>query len=375
MKILFVITKAVVGGAQTSVLNLARETKLRGHEVTVGSGDGEWLPEELAKEGLPFVRFACLKRTHNPLEGIFFIGEIKKYLSGENFDVVHFNGSNSLPGALGVKLADKKIRTVFTFRGMSMLDEHYQINFISRLFYSWFFKFFLLFVDAPVFVSQENLDKFGRGQLVAGGQLVYNGLDPEKMDFVSREEAKIFFSQKANSDLSDKYLIGSIGRLDYAKNYEFLISVFPEILKINPEARALIIGEGKERTMYEKLIAEKGLTDKIFLLGNIANGARYAKGFNLFVQTSRYEGLSIALIEALFAGLPIIASAVGGNRETVGAEEEIYQLDNREEFIKKFEQILIPEIKEEIILNNKRQAEKFLLKNTASGYEKIYGKE
>jgi glycosyltransferase involved in cell wall biosynthesis len=117
------------------------------------------------------------------------------------------------------------------------------------------------------------------------------------------------------------------------------------------------------------------LTDKIFLLGNIANGARYAKGFNLFVQTSRYEGLSIALIEALFAGLPIIASAVGGNRETVGAEEEIYQLDNREEFIKKFEQILIPEIKEEIILNNKRQAEKFLLKNTASGYEKIYGKE
>jgi glycosyltransferase involved in cell wall biosynthesis len=119
----------------------------------------------------------------------------------------------------------------------------------------------------------------------------------------------------------------------------------------------------------------KGLAEKIFLLGNIASGGRYDQGFDLFVQTSRYEGLSIALIEALFAGLPIITTDVGGSRETVGIEEEIYQLDNQKEFLKKFEQILVSEVREKIFLKNKLQANNFLLKNTVAGYEKIYGRE
>jgi|WetSurMetagenome_2_1015567.scaffolds.fasta_scaffold130760_1 glycosyltransferase involved in cell wall biosynthesis len=374
MKVLFVITKAEVGGAQTSVLNLAREMKARGHEIEVGFGDGDWLPGELDKEKIPYVRFRNLKRTHNPLAAIFFIAEIRKFLRDKNFNVVHFNSSNALFGAIGVKLADRKIKTVFTFRGMSMLDEHYQVNAFLRLAYFWFFKFFLLFVDAPVFVSRENLEKFGRGQLTAKGAIVYNGLDPEKINFFSREEARNFFAEKTKIDLQDKYLIGSIGRLDYAKNYEFLIKIMPEILKIRPDACVIILGEGSERAKYEGLIAEKKLADKIFLLGNIPNGARYNKSFDLFVQTSRYEGLSIALIEALFAGLPIIATDVGGNREEVELEEEIYQLDDEEDFLNKFKDILSPEIRRKIILNNSRQAEKFLLKNTVSGYEKIYGK-
>jgi glycosyltransferase involved in cell wall biosynthesis len=384
MKILLVITKAVVGGAQTSVLNLAREMKQRGHEVTVGAGDGNWLLEELAKENIAFVRFKNLRRTHNPLAGLFFIFEIKKFLQenfppyeggseGGRFTAVHFNSSNALFGALGAKLADKKIKTVFTFRGMSMLDEHYQINTFLRLIYLCFFKFFLFFVDVPVFICQENFAKFGRGRLTAKGVLIYNGLDPEKMDFFPRAKAREFFSEKTGIDLSGKYLIGTIGRLDYAKNYEFLIDIFPEVLRISPNACAIILGEGSERNKYEKLIAEKKLADKIFLLGNIPGGARYNHGFDLFVQTSRYEGLSIALIEALFAGLPIITSDVGGNREEVELEEEIYQLDNRKEFLEKFKEILIPETIQKIILKNSQQAEKFLLKNTAAGYEKIYG--
>jgi glycosyltransferase involved in cell wall biosynthesis len=424
MKILLVITKAVVGGAQTSVLNLARYMKQRGHEVAVGAGDGDWLPAELAKENIAFVRFKNLRRTHNPLSGLFFIFEIRKFLkrtppfshsacaprdgqggvrggspisppfqggagggspisppfqggAGGGYTAVHFNSSNALPGALGAKLSDKKIRTVFTFRGMSMLDEHYQINFFSRLFYRFFFKFFLLFIDAPVFVSRENLNKFGRGRLTAKGILVYNGLDPGKMDFFPRTEAREFFAEKVGTQnlafLRDKYLIGSIGRLDYAKNYEFLIDIFPEVLKIKSDACAVIIGEGKERAKYEKLIAEKRLTDKIFLLGNIPDGGRYDKGFDLFAQTSRYEGLSIALLEALFAGLPIITTDVGGNREEVEAEEEIFQLDDRKEFLEKFKNILLPETRQKMILKNSQRAEKFLLKNTAAGYEKIYG--
>jgi glycosyltransferase involved in cell wall biosynthesis len=373
MKILFIITKAVVGGAQMSVLNLARELKSRGHEVTVGFGDGDFLPAELDKEKISHVHFRNLKRTSNPLAGIFFILELKSFLRKNKFTVVHFNSSNALPGALGAKLADKKIKTVFTFRGMSMLDEHYKMNALLRLAYFFFFKFFLFFVDAPVFVSQENFDKFGRGQLTANGVMIYNGLDPEKLVFLPKNEAVDFL--KAKTGLNNAYFIGSIGRLDYQKNYEFLINIFPEILKIKPEAILTIIGGGPEEENYRQLIEKNNLSRKIFLLGSIPNASRFIKGFDLFVLPSRYEGLSITLIEALFAGSPIIATDVGGNKETVALSEEIYRLDNQEEFLQKFKQILNIETGQRIVLANKQQVEIFLLKNTAAGYEKIYGKE
>ena len=373
MKLLYIVTKAVVGGAQTSVLNLAREMKRRGHDVTVGFGDGDWLPRELEAEKIAYTRFKWLKRTHNPLASLFFIGEMMKYLHGKDFTAVHFNSSNALAGAVGVKLASKKAKTIFTFRGMSILDEHYEINPALRFLYVCFFKLFLLFIDEPVFISRENFDKFGQGQLTSKGKLVYNGLDPQRISFVSREEAIRFFSEKSGVDLSGKYIIGSIGRLDYAKNYEFLIKVFPKILEQRPDAVAVIMGEGSDRSLYERLIAENNLSKNIFLIGNVENGGRFLKGFDLFVQTSRYEGLSIALIEAMFAGLLILTSDVGGNREVVGSpEEEVYQLDNGEEFLNKFKALQEVDRWPQIAARRTAQAAKFYLKNTADGYEQIY---
>jgi glycosyltransferase involved in cell wall biosynthesis len=372
MKVLIVITKAVVGGAQTSVLSLARKMKRRGHEVTVGFGDGDWLPAELEKEQIPYVRFFRLSRTHNPLTSLFFIGEIARYLSNKNFNVVHFNSSNALPGAIGAKLSGGKIRTIFTFRGMSMLDEHYQTAKLLKIAYWLFFKFCLFFVDAPVFVSAENFDKFGRGQLTVKGKLIYNGLDPAKLNFFSRDEAINFFSQKIGKNLAGKYIIGSIGRLDYAKNYEFLIKVFPKILEIRPDAAAVIMGEGSERPFYESLIRQNGLGEKIFLLGNVDSGSRYLRGFDLLVLPSRYEGLAISLIEGLFSGLPMLATRVGGNAEVAGSDAEIYNLDNAAEFIQKFQGLQDVDILDRVLRNNKAQAEKFNLRHTADGYEQIY---
>lgn len=373
MKILYIITKAVVGGAQTSVLNLAREMKARGHEVVVGFGEGEWLGEELAKENISFYRFNSLKRTHNIFSPIFFIKEVVKFLKEKNFDVVHFNSSNALPGALGVKLVDRKIKTVFTFRGMSMLDEHYQTSDFFRFLYKIFFQFFLLFIDEPVFVSDNNSEKFGQGQLINRGNTIYNGLNPLKNNFLPKEKSLEFFKEKTFFDFNGKYIIGCLGRLDYAKNYEFLINVFPEILKIKENAVAVIIGEGEERKKCEQLIKKNNLQEKIFLLGNVENGARYLNGFDILALPSLYEGLPITLIEALFANLPVLASNVGGNAEVVSSvEDEIYEFDNREEFLEKFKALQLENILNKIKEANKIFKEKFYLSKTVDGYEEIY---
>jgi len=373
MTILIVITKAEIGGAQMSVLNLAKGLKEDGYNVIVGFGDGDFLSQELKKQSIEIKRFKWLKRTHNLLANFYFIFEINKYLKEKrDIKVVHFNSSNSLFGALGVKAVFRKIKTVFTFRGMSVLDNNYKMNKLLRLAYFLFFKFFLLFIDSPVFVSKRNVEDARKSGLSNKGVVVYNGLGYDSLNFLERQEARNQFKDKFNIDLADKYVLGTIGRLCYAKNYEFLINSFNDILKVKSNAVLLIVGEGEERVKYEKLIKKNNLSNRVFLIGSIKNASKLIKAFDLFVLPSRYEGLSITLIEALFSGVPALVSDVGGNSENFPSDYELYELDNKKEFLEKFQRLQYEEVVKEIDEINKKQRKVFDIKNTVKSYKKIY---
>jgi glycosyltransferase involved in cell wall biosynthesis len=261
---------------------------------------------------------------------------LRKFIESEQIDVVHFNSSNSLFGAIGAKQAKNKPETVFTFHGLSVLDPNYKSFF--KIFYWLIFKFLLMFVDKAVFVSKNNLDYATRTGLVKNGDVVYNGLDLKDADFLTKDEARKFLSSKTDTNLNNKFIIGSIGRLAYPKNYEFLIQAFPDILKAKPDAIGIIIGEGPERTKYESLIKELGLSDKVKLAGEVKDAYRYLRAFDVFVLPSIYEGLSISLIETLIAGVPALASNVGGNAEILG-EKNVYPSGAKKEFIEKLKNI------------------------------------
>jgi glycosyltransferase involved in cell wall biosynthesis len=358
MKVLIVITHGNIGGATNSVFYLAKGLKDKGINVKVGFGEGEYLKEKLEKEKIEFVNFKWLKRTHNPLSNLFFIFEIKKFLDKEEFNVCHFNSTNALFGAIGAKISKSKPKTVFTFRGLSILDPNYKKNLLLKPIYWLIFKFLLFFIDIPVFVSQRNLEDVKKMKLIKNGVVIYNGI-PEP-EFVKRETARQFFEKKIKIDLKDKYLIGSIGRLDYSKNYEFLIEVFPEILKIKPESIVVIIGEGQERKKLENLIEKLNLKEKIFLIGELKDSSKYLKGFDLFVLPSRYEGFSITLIEVLFAEIPVIASDVGGNKELLG-EDYVFKLNDKIDFLSKFnKKLTFP------------KKDKFTIEKTIDNYLKVY---
>jgi glycosyltransferase involved in cell wall biosynthesis len=377
-KILIVITKGEVGGAQMSVLNLAKELKKRGEEVELAFGEGEFLKTELEKEGINYYRFKYLRRTSNLVLNLLFTFEFKSFLKTKSFDIIHANSSNALFSLLGAKLRDKNIKTVFTFRGMSVLDENYQQSFFKKLIYFRYFKFFMKYIDYPVFVSRHNLELAKKIKLIEEnrenkeketGYLVYNGLDYDNLELLPKAKAREGLGINNNN-----FIIGSIGRLAYQKNYEFLIKVFPEILKIKPEARLIIIGEGEKRQELEDMIKELSVKDetiaeKIILKGNIENAYRYLKAFDMFVLPSRYEGLSITLLEALKAEIPILASRVGGNAETL-TQAELFELNNEKNFVDKFKYLL--DNKEGVIEKNLKSCEKFALGNTVSGYLKVY---
>jgi glycosyltransferase involved in cell wall biosynthesis len=108
-----------------------------------------------------------------------------------------------------------------------------------------------------------------------------------------------------------------VGRLAPEKGLDLLIDAWPEVRARHPRARLTLIGEGPERPTLAARVARLGLTDAVELPGASADPAAPLRAADLFVLPSREEGMSIALLEAMALGIPLVASAIPGNRRLV----------------------------------------------------------
>lgn len=361
MKILLVVTKSEIGGAQVFALNLARGLKARGLDISVAGGPGDYLPSELAAAAIPFHRLARLERSYNPFKSLGFIKELRDYVRTNQFDIVHLNSSHTLVGVWGLVKLKPRPRLVFTVHGLSVLaPSHHALTWLKAI-YRFFFKKAFTQIDSLVFISQADLTEAKRQKLMDQGILIPNGLDLAPDYFWSREAARQFLGDKVGIDLKDAYLYGSIGRLAYPKNYEFLINSYREVKKQAPGAKLILIGEGPERSKYEAIIKLYALEKEILLTGSLPEAGHYLKAFDLFVLPSIFEGLSLTLIEAARSGVPVLASRVGGNEEIVGAEN-CFRLNDQVDFLDK--------IKNAASVN--LETSHFGLEGMIAAYEKIY---
>ncbi|MCK5061832.1 glycosyltransferase family 4 protein [Candidatus Parcubacteria bacterium] len=390
--IFLLCTRADMGGVQVFIRDLARDLKRRGILVTVGFGPaGGFLANELRKFNIPYIRFQNLKRSHNPFTSLSFISEFKRFLNKNNFTTIHINSSNALIAAYAVKkclprtlakhsMARGKSRpiTIFTVHGLSLLDENYKKANWFKAFYLFYFKFFLKFVDKLIFISAENQKQTKSLNIAQENHMIYNGLEPSSINMLSHHEAQGQLSSAANPKLHlnwiDSFAIGSVGRLSYQKNYDFLINIFPKILRVIPNAKLIIIGEGEDRAKLEEMIKTRKLKKSIFLTGNIINSAKYLPAFDLFILPSRYEGLPLTLIESLFAGLPMLVTEVGGNTEILNnSSGQIFKLNDEDDFLKKFKNLAEHKMHRDYLSRqNKKQSQNFLLSKSVDKYLELY---
>jgi len=143
-------------------------------------------------------------------------------------------------------------------------------------------------------------------------EVIQNGIVPLSIENRSRFEIR----KEAKMDVGDLVLI-SVGRLVYQKAHEFLVACMPEVLKKFPNAQAWIFGEGPLRADLQSQIEQLGLSDSVKLQGKSDHIAMYLASADVFVLPSRWEGLPIALLEAMSAGLPCVATKVEGVDEAL----------------------------------------------------------
>jgi glycosyltransferase involved in cell wall biosynthesis len=120
---------------------------------------------------------------------------------------------------------------------------------------------------------------------------------------------------------SDGPVIGTVGRLDTQKAHRVLLEAAPLVLERHPNARFVFVGDGPLRARLEDQAAALGVQDTVIFTGARDDVPRWLASFDVFVLPSLFEGLCYAVIEAQAAGVPVVATPVGGVRETVIDEE------------------------------------------------------
>lgn len=112
-------------------------------------------------------------------------------------------------------------------------------------------------------------------------------------------------------------LIGCAARFWQVKRHEDLLHAFAQVLARVPDARLVLVGEGPERSLIERVCTELGIGPAVNLLGARTDMPEILPAFDAFALTSSSEGLSNAILEAQACGLPVVATRVGGNPELV----------------------------------------------------------
>ena len=144
----------------------------------------------------------------------------------------------------------------------------------------------------------ENLNLFDRGKL---------HYLPDAIIKIENLKKKVDLPTEFNL-IKNKKVILSVGRLTKQKNFSYLINEFSEFLKINDDFVLFILGEGEDKKKLSQLIENKGLKEKIFLLGFKKNVYNFMKNSEIFVLSSLWEEVGFVMIEAAICNTFIISS-------------------------------------------------------------------
>lgn len=306
-KLIFVITKSNWGGAQRYVFDMAVSQKNNYDVVVVFGGEGE-LAERLLKEKIKTISVPHLGRDISILND-FQAGLLLYHLFKiEKPDIVHLN-SSKVGGFGGLAARSAGIRKiVFTLHGLA-LNENREILFKCVLWIFYWLTIFFSHTTIAVSYALKNQSYRIFPLLQSKVKVVQNGIG--LINFHPKEEALRILG------VTGKFVIGTIGELHHIKGHEYLIQGFKKFIETNQNSILIIIGEGEERSKLESLIKDLKLEGHVSLPGHVPNAGTYLKAFDIFVLSSLSEALAYVVLEAGAAGIPVIATNVGGVPEVI----------------------------------------------------------
>lgn len=312
LKILYIITKSNWGGAQKHVFDLAKEAKEK-FDVSVAFGGNGLLKQKLDEIGIKNFEITNFQRDISLLKEIKAFFEISKIIKDIKPDVIHLHSSKAVAiGSLAGKISGVK-KIIITIHGWAFKEKRGWLKNKIIYFISWLN---LILTDKAIMVSNDDLKKAPVFLIKDKNEIVRNGIGD--LEMYSKEYSK----NALLPDFKQNCIwIGTIAELHKNKGLEYGIKAITDIKKTNKEDLQkfiwVIISDGEEKNKLQKMIEENNLTENIFLVGQKTDAYKYLKAFDIFMLTSIKEGFPYALLEAGYAGLPVIATDVGDSNAVI----------------------------------------------------------
>lgn len=311
MRVFLFITKSEQGGAQTHVAQLTHWLVEHGHEVTVMSQPDGWLQEETRRLGGTFIpndsiaNIICLCRLWKGAR-VF-----KQAVSAFNPDIVACH--STMAGLVGRFALRGRVPTVFTAHGWGFTQGAPALR---RLMLPMLERLAGRFCERIICVSRNDLELAHTHRIAPDDKLalVYNGVERPH----NQEIASVDLRLPRNDTTLN---IVFVGRLAPPKNPLLLVRAFSRLPReLQNRARVTIIGNGPDRDRLQSTIDSLDLIDRIELAGSLPRELvleLLRTQADLFVLSSRWEGFPYSILEAMAAGVPVIASRVGGISEAL----------------------------------------------------------
>lgn len=312
--ICYVITKSNFGGAQKYVFELATALPKDHFAVTVALGGSGPLAQKLQDAGIHVIEIPHLERDVSITKEFRVFRFLYTLFRDKHFDVVHLNSSKiGGLGGLAARLAGVP-RIIFTAHGFAFNEQR---SWLSKQLIKLSYWVTMLLADQTIAVSRAIKEQVhGWPFLYRRLTVIPNGVRP--IAFIATDEARTTMASQFPMLNLTKRWVCTFAELHPIKGLDVYIDAIATLNKsIQQQYQFVIMGEGEMRDILEAQIKAHGLTSTILLLGYVTNAPQYLKAFDAFVLPSRSEALALAILEAGFASLPVIASQVGGIPEVI----------------------------------------------------------
>lgn len=316
-RVFHVITKLAVGGAQETALRCASGLAETGYDVVLVSGpehDAEGsLADEVRRRDIELLVVPSLRRAIRPHRDLAALWMLVALFRRERPTIVHTHSSKAgVLGRLAARIAGVPF-VVHTVHGWSFNESTGRWG---RRLAILLERALARMTDVLVVVTPRDADKGLRCGIGRRSQyrVVRSGLDLSEFRASAGRRAR---ARGALGIPHDARVVGCVTRLAVQKDPLTMLRAWAEIAGAVPGVRFVIVGDGPLRREVEAELDRSGIAERTLLLGVRRDVAEVLASFDVFVLTSRWEGLPRAVIEAMAAGVPVVATDVDGVAEVI----------------------------------------------------------
>ena len=319
-KVLFIITRLAAGGAPSMMLAMLEALQNEGYDVHLLTGvtseSERDILAEVEKSSINVTVVNELQRDINPIKDLTALFKIRSFIKENNFDIIHTHTAKAgFIGRQAARLAKAKI-IIHSTHGHVFFG---YFNSLITNFYIFLEKMAAKWTDIIITLTEKEIKEhleLGIGH-AAQFKCVYNGIDiANYTKAIDRAEERLKLNIAPNA-----IVLTTVGRLVSIKGQVYLLEAVSKTVDYfrsrDKDFRCLIIGEGELKGSLEEKVQEFGISENVHFLGHQSDVSPYLQLSDIFVLPSLNEGFGLVIIEAMAAGLPIIASNVGGIPEIV----------------------------------------------------------